>query len=252
MMSRRRFKFDYFTITTREIIASISIIAILLLIGVLISSKIYNFQMDRNEVYNKAIKIDSTDMFKYGMKTNIGNAFVHGDLIAVDTVNYPEIIGEYMYIKRIKERYTQHTRTVTKTRTVNGKTQTYTDTETYWSWDRVGSEEKKCSEISFCGVRFPSNKIILPETEYIDTIKESSYIRYEYYGTGIEFKGTIFTLLKDNTISDDTQFYQDKTIQEAVDMLSIEFWNVLFWILWILFIVVVIFVFFYLENRWLE
>lgn len=50
-------------ITKREILASISIIAVLLLVGVLISSKISDHQMEENEKYNKAIKIESTDLF---------------------------------------------------------------------------------------------------------------------------------------------------------------------------------------------
>ena len=65
-----------FTITKREVLASISIIAILLLIGVLISGKISEYQMDANEKYNKAVKIEDSEMFEYGMRTNVGNAFV--------------------------------------------------------------------------------------------------------------------------------------------------------------------------------
>ena len=102
-----------FEITKREVLASISIVAVLLLIGVLISGKIEESQTDKNAVYNKAIKIDSKDLFEYGMRTNIGNAFVYGDLVAVDPVTYPEIGGSYMYVKKIKEEYTIHTRTVT-------------------------------------------------------------------------------------------------------------------------------------------
>ena len=75
-----------FEITKREVLASISIVAVLLLIGVLISGKIEESQTDKNAVYNKAIKIDSKDLFEYGMRTNIGNAFVYGDLVAVDSV----------------------------------------------------------------------------------------------------------------------------------------------------------------------
>lgn len=41
-------------------------------------------------------------MFQYGMDTNVGNAFVYGDLKAVDTVTYPEIGGEYMYVEKLK------------------------------------------------------------------------------------------------------------------------------------------------------
>lgn len=251
---RRDFDFGDFVITPREIIASISIIAVMLLLGVIISGKISEHQMDKNEVYNKAVKIESTDLFKYGMNTNIGNAFVYGDLKAVDTVTYPEIGGKYMYVEKIKEKYTRHTRTVTKTRTVDGETETYTEEEEYWTWDRVGSENQKCKQISFCGVTFGSNKIGIPGANYIDTIKESSDIRYKYYGTGAEFTGTIFTSLKDKTISDGTKFYDKSSIEQTVKRLELEggATQFLFWFVWIALTIGVVFTFFYGENNWLE
>jgi hypothetical protein len=76
-----------FEITKREVLASISIIAVMILVGILISAKITECQMDRNEVYNKAVKIDSQEMFSYGMRTNVGNAFIYGTLQAVDPVS---------------------------------------------------------------------------------------------------------------------------------------------------------------------
>ena len=251
---RRGFNFDGFTITKREIIASISIIAIMLLIGVLISSKISEHQMDKNEMYNKAVKIEDGELFQYGMNTNVGNAFVYGDLEAVDTVTYSEIGGEYMYVEKIKERYTIHTRQVAHTRTVNGKTQTYYTTETYWTWDYAGSEDKTCKEISFLGHTFSSNKINLPSEEYIDTIYESSHVRYKYYGVGTEFIGTIFTDLRDKTISDNSSFYNDMTIQETVDHLEFSgtAFVIIFWIVWVILTGVVVFGFYYIDNRWLE
>lgn len=249
---KKGFDFGDFEITKREIIASISIIAVMILIGVLISEKISEHQMDKNEVYNKAVKIESTDLFQYGMDTNVGNAFVYGDLKAVDTVTYPEIGGEYMYVEKVKEKYTIHTRQVAHTRTVNGKSQTYYTTETYWTWDRVSSEDKKCKEISFCGITFKSNKFDIPGTDYIDTIKESSHIRYKYYGTGTKFTGTIFTELKDKTISDNTNFYNNMNIEETVERLESGSGEIVFWILWIILMVVCIFGFYYLDNKWLE
>ena len=249
---RRGFDFCDFEITKREIIASISIIAVMILIGVLISGKISEHQMDKNEIYNKAVKIENTDLFQYGMDTNVGNAFVYGDLEAVDIVTYPEIGGEYMYVEKVKERYTKHTRQVAHTKTVNGKTQTYYTTETYWTWDRVGSEDIKCKEISFCGITFKSNKFDIPCTDYIDTIKESSHIRYKYYGTGTKFTGTIFTELKDKTISDNTNFYNNMNIEETVERLESDSGEIVFWILWIILMVVCIFGFYYLDNKWLE
>lgn len=238
------FDFGDFEITKREILASISIIAVLLLIGVLISGKISEHQLDKNEVYNKAVKIDNTDLFQYGMDTNVGNAFVYGDLIAVDTVTYPEIGGEYMYIEKVKERYTRHTK-----RVKSGKGYR---TKVYWTWDRVGSEDKTCKEINFCGIIFGSNKIDLPDKDYIDTIKESSNIRYKYYGIGTNYTGTIFTDLRNQTISDNTKFYVDKNIQETVEQLESGSGVIIFWIFWIVLIGGCVFGFCYLDNKWLE
>lgn len=251
--NKNRFYFGSFTITKREILASISIIAILILIGVLISSKISEHQIDKNQIYEKAIKIENnSDLFQYGMNTNVGNAFVYGDLEAVDTVTYPEIGGEYIYVKKIKEKYTRHTRTVTKTRTVNGKTQSYTTTEVYYSWDQVKKETLSAKEISFCGIVFPINKIDIPGAEYIDTIKESSNIRYKYYGVDTKYIGTIFTDLRDKTISDDTSFYNDMTIQETVDYLESGIGIFIFWIVWVILIGLCVFGFYYIDNTWLE
>lgn len=240
-------------ITKKEVLASVSIIAILLLIGVLISSRISEHQMDKNEIYNKALKIKESDIFEYGMRTNVGNAFVNGELRAVDTVSYPEIDGEYMYVEKVKEQYTMHTRTVTFTTGSGKNRRTHTRVETYWTWDKVGSEDKTCKELIFCGVNFPSSKINIPSPDYIDTIKESSHIRYKYYGTPTEFKGTIFAKLKDGTIPDNTNFYKDMSIDETYESLKYgNGWVIFFWIIWIVLIIACVIGFYYLENNWLE
>lgn len=246
---KKRWDFGDFEITAREILASISIIAILLLIGVLISSKISDFQIERNEKYNKSVKIQDTELFRYGMDTNIGNAFVYGELKAVDTVSYPDINGKYMYVRKEKEEYTEHEEIVTHT---DEKGNTYTTVETYWSWDYAGEESKFCKQISFCGITFASKKFSLPCEEYIDTIKESSHIRYVYYGIKEKYSGTIFTVLKDNTISDKSEFYNGKNIEQTVDYLETDSIIVLFWIIWILITGATVFGFYYLDNKWLE
>lgn len=241
---RRGFDFGDFEITKREIIASISIVAVMILIGVLISGKISEHQMDKNEVYNKAVKIESTDLFQYGMDTNVGNAFVYGDLEAVDTVTYPEIGGEYMYVEKVKEKHTRHTRIVKSGKTYH--------TQVYYTWDRVGSEDKKCNEISFCNIVFKSNKFDIPSADHIKTIKKSSKIRYKYYGTGTKFTGTIFTSLRDKTISDNTSFYKNMNIEKTVDYLESGCGEIIFWIFWIILIIACVFGFYYLDNKWLE
>lgn len=242
-----------FKITKREILVSIIIISIMLLLGIVIHGNINDKLMLEYQKYNTALQIENdSDLFVYGMKTNIGNAFVYGDLKAIDTVTYPEIGGEYSYIEKVKEKHTRHIRTVTKTRTVNGKKQTYTETEEYWTWDKVGSEDKKCKEMSFCSVIFDSNKFDLPSDDYIGMIKESSRIRYKYYGIEAELTGTIFTELKDNTISDNTNFYNNKTIEGTIKSLKSGWELILFWFVWILLTGGCVIGFYYLDNKWLE
>ena len=238
-----------FKITKREVLVSIIIVAVMLLLGIVIHDNINDRLMLKHQKYNTALQIENdSDLFAYGMKTNIGNAFVYGDLKAVDTVTYSEIGGDYMYVEKVKERYTRHTRTVTTT--VNGKTQT--KVETYWTWDRIGSEDKQCKEISFCGVVFDSNKINLPSSSYIKTIRESSHIRYKYYGTESEFTGTIFAELKDNTIPDNTAFYNNSTIKDVMKSFKSNWQLVLFWIGWVLLTSGLVFGFYFIDNRWLE
>lgn len=246
------FRFSRFEVTKRELLSSVSIIAIMLLIGVLIGEKISNYQMDQNEQYNKAVKIENKELFEYGMRTNVGNAFVYGDLKTVDPVTYPEIGGAYMYVEKVEEHYNKHTRQVSHTRVVNGKSQTYYTTETYWSWDYAGSESITCKEISFLGVVFGSDKINIPDGHYIDTVKKSSHVRYKYYGVGTQFTGTIFTELRDGTIKNSTSFYENLTIDEAVDRLETSVAIAVFWVLWVILMCAVLYGFFYLDNRWLE
>jgi hypothetical protein len=238
-------------ITKREIIASISIIAIMLLIGLWFDGKIADWNTDQNEKYAKAVKIEDSDMFQYGMETNVGTAFVYGELKAVDTVTYPEIGGEYMYVEKVREQYTMHTRTYT---TTDSKGNTQTHTETYWTWDRVESESVGCDEISFCGIVFPSNKIRFPSAEYIDTLKESSTIRYKYYGVNTLYTGTIFTSLCDGTITDGSSFYNEYNISETVQMLKDAnvISQILFWVFWIILIIAIIYGFYYMDNWWLN
>ena len=78
-------------IKKREVIVSVAIIAVMFVLGFLISGKIVDSQNDKNAEYNKAIHVNNTELFQYGMDTSAGNAFVYGELKAVDTVSLDEI-----------------------------------------------------------------------------------------------------------------------------------------------------------------
>lgn len=206
--------------------------------------------MDQNEIYNKAVKIESSDMFEYGMRTNVGNAFVYGILEAVDSVTFSEIGGEYLYVKKVEEEYTKHTRTV-NVYDDEGKF-IGTREEEYWTWDEVDSWDKHSEKISFLDVEFDYGKIKFPSVEYITTLKESSTIRYKYYGTNAKYTGTIFTKLKNQTISNNTSFYQNMNIKETVDYLESDTYIIVFWVLWSVLICGCVTGFYYIDNKWLE
>lgn len=240
-------------ITKREVIAGLVIIAFMMIVGFFISDNIIDWQNEQNAQYQKALHIDNdAELFQYGMDTNVGNAFVYGDLIAVDPVTYDEIGGEYMYVEKVKEQYTKHTRQVAHTRKVGKTTQTYYTTETYWTWDRVGSEDKKCKEISFCGVTFDSNKIDIPSEELIDTINESSHVRYKYYGVAKKYMGTIFAKLSNHTIPEGSDFYNNQKIDEVLELKTTGGWHIMFWIAWVILTAILTCGFYYLDNRWLN
>ena len=246
------FYFGDFSISKREILISIAIIAVMIIFGLMIHGSIENSIMLKNQEYNLALQIDNNkDMFEYGMSTNVGNAYVYGTLKCLDPVTYEEIGGEYSYIKKVKERYTMHTRTVTKTRTVNGKTQTYTEVEYYWTWDAIDSWSKHATKISFLDVEFDYGMIDFPPSYHIKTIKESSDIRYVYSGAPIECVGTLYANLSNNTINE-SSFYRNWSTEETHKYHTSSGALVWFWIGWTLLTGGLVFGFFYIDNRWLE
>lgn len=237
-------------ITKREIIASTVILSIMLTLGFIFGDKIQDRQNDKNASYQKAIQVENnTDLFQYGMDTNVGNAFIYGDLKAVDAVTFDEIGGEYLSVKKVEEHYTMHTRTVTYTDS-NGNVKTRV--ETYWTWDYHDSWTKHSDKISFCGVEFNYGKIKTPSRDYITTINKSSHVRFVYYGVPATSTGTVYTQLSDGTITDHSVFYNDMNIEEALNRCTTNFAIWLFWFFWILLSGAAIYGFYYLDNLWLE
>lgn len=239
-------------ITKREVIASGAIIAVMIILGLFISGNIHERLLEQYQVYDAAVKIDDEELFRYGMRTNIGYAFVYGKLETLDPVTFSEIGGEYSYIKREEQKYTRHTRTVTETYTgSDGKTHTRTKIETYWTWDTMRTERKTATQIKFLNVEFAYNQIPFPSAHEIAIVDTGYHKRNVYYATGTNFTGTMFTLLKDNTISE-TSFYNNQTITETIDSLETGFETIIFWVFWVILTGVLVFGFYYLKNRWLN
>lgn len=254
-MSYRRYRYSSSPeVTKREVIFSIVIVCAMLILGVIISGKIDDSLMNEYQKYNTALQIDNdTELFQYGMRTNIGNAFVYGDLNAIGSVTFPELPnGQYASTTRVQERYTRHTRTVTKTKTVNGKTVSYTEEEVYWTWDEIGRDSKHVDEITFLDVTFPWGTIQYPGESHLDTQSCGYHLRYVLYGSKLSYTGTIFTNLSDKTISNKTSFYNNMTIDKTIDHLESRFPIILFWTLWVILTAGLVVGFCYIDNRWLE
>lgn len=236
-------------ITKREVIFSIALICIMLVIGIVISDKINDNLMEQYQKYNTALQInDDSELFKYGMRTNVGNAFVYGDLVAVDPVSYLGVDGLYGSMTKITEKYTMHTRVVT---TTDSKGNTHSHTEIYWTWDEIHREYCCATKITFLNVEFPYETIDYFPKSYITTISRSSDLRDVYYGSDTSYTGTLFANLSDNTISN-TSFYNDMTIDRTIEHLETKIQLVIFWIFWIILIGISTYGFYYLDNKWLE
>jgi len=239
-------------ITKREIISSVVIIAIMVIIGFVINESIQQYLLEKYQTYDTAVQIESEELFRYGMKTGIGHAFVYGNLKTIDPVTFPEIGGAYSYIKKEEQEYRRHSRTVTKTyKDSNGNTKTKTEIEYYWTWDTMRTESKISTKISFLNVEFDYSKIPFPSSSQIATLDTGYHERNVYYGSKAECEGTIFTILSNDTISK-TSFYENLTITETIERLETGAELVIFWIFWILLTVGLVIGFYYLENRWLE
>lgn len=76
-------------ITKREILASVTIIAVMMILGIVIAGRIDAYQVQKNSEYYAALQITDMEQFQYGMDTSVGNAFVYGTLEAAEPVTYP-------------------------------------------------------------------------------------------------------------------------------------------------------------------
>lgn len=235
-------------ITRREIIVSVAIICILFTLGLLTSDRINAALLNKYQEYNTAAQIDNdAELFEYALRTNIGNTFAYGDLVALDPISISDIDGSWAAINKDTERYTQHERTVTY-RDSDGHT--HTRVETYWTWDLIWSDYWHCDRIAFLGHEFKYGDIPFPGYKYYTTITHG-YIRYVYYVKDTEYVGTIYTNIDNHTINH-TSFVKNTTIENAIKKYESRAPKIVFWIFWILLIAGAVYGFYYLENRWLE
>ena len=244
-------------VTKREVLFSSIIVLVMIAVGVFISGAIEERIQTETERYTTAVRIVDAGQFRYGMNTNFGNALVFGTLQAKEPVSFPELGGEYMIVRKVKERYTRHTRTVT---TTDSKGNTKRKTEVYYTWDYVGHEEKRSDNVSFLGEEFDIRQFNLPHEEAIYLPNGGKYLyewtvtRYYYEGLPSSFDATIHANLIKKDIGEGVDVFRDMTPDQVVES-KLNGQNIpviSFWVLWLIFTGAVVYFFVGQENKWLE
>ncbi len=260
-------------ITKGEISIIVIAFVVWTLLAVVFNNMIKNHTLKANEKYYKAIQIDNDEsLFEYAVRTDSGNALVHGNLSAVDTVTIPEITGEYLAVRIEIEKYVQKSKIVEK-KDNNGKT--IRKKKTWEEWEYYSSSTKTSNDVEFLGIEFPYSKfnigcfeaVELSENispEYSEKVKwgklyEGSTfferigdLRYTFFVIPKTKEVTIFTKLKDKNIYDVKVHY--KTIPEVME--GIEKYknvpNIIFTILWYVLFVGGAYYFAMQRNAWID
>lgn len=267
-MKRTVYSNLYMEITLREILVSIAIFFVLSGIGYLI----YEYIDDKSEIkkYETAQIIeDNKEKLDYLVNTKFGNVLISSTFKTgdKDAVKFDEINGEYAFIKRVKERYTMHTRTVCSG---SGKNMVCRP-EMYWTWDCVDSDKKYARNINFIGYSFDgkkllnqvpnknlklSKKIYNQKYEKIETkyVYETSNVRYYYEYIPLNFKATVFTNTRDKELFKDYTLFYKKTPEQVVENIksSTKTNKLSFIIVWLLMTAGVIYWYISLDNNYLE
>lgn len=261
-------------IKPREVIICFGIIALMTLFGLFLKNTIVEAMVESNNVYYRAIQInDEPKLFKQAIDTDVGNALVYGTAKASPPVIRPEVKGEYMYLEKIQEHYTRHTRTVTY-KDSNGNTKR--KQEVTYSWDFDGSEKLKSENIEFLGVTFkntligtPVRRLDLKEVYITDTdgsLRHDGYVytsdhdRWYMKYTPKEISGTIEGSLKRQGIKtfdgekDSIIIHPETKIEMLIHELksSEQFTETVFNIIWVVTTIIIVTLFLICENRWLD
>lgn len=260
-----------FELTLRELVVSLAIIFLMVAFGLFIHSNIHNSILEKNEQYAKAPVTNSLELYNYIKKTGVGNTFTIFELRAKEPQSIPELNGEYLYIEKIKEEYTAHTRTVSST---DAKGRVSTRVETYYTWDYSGSTKTKSDDVLFNGDIYPFDKFDNYDitfanlsdvgSEYLDKeyrrisgqyAYENSEVRYYFKVIPVEMSGSTFVNLKDNEIQNKTvNLYSNISPEELKEKLiknsSVSLF--LFWFFWIILTGGLVVSFYVIDNRWLE
>lgn len=239
-------------IKPREILISVIIFLIMFAVGLLGSSKVTDWQDDQNASLYKAVRIDNDpEAFAYGTRTSVGHALTYGHLSTNGPVTSEYTPEPMSWIQIDHEEYQMHTRTVTKSSGSGKNKRTWTEDETYWTWDRVGTTTLTCEGYNFLGRDFKYSDIYVETpSDYIGTFDTGHHKRDICYSIPSEFDGTMSIDL--NAENNEGRFYANMTIDDTVEYLEKTGYLVLYWVVWMIATGGLIYGFLYLNNDWVD
>jgi len=244
------------TIKWREILFSVFILAIMVGLGIWISSPILRGSTERYLDKMSSVPVTDSANFDYIKMTNVGRFVAEGTLSAIDTVRLPELSRPYSFVHKVKEEYRSHTETYV---TSDGKGHTTTHIRTYHSWDEVERWDYAADSVKFLGQRFKAKNVFSyryhSKRDTIIKVNTEWYerkTRFVYYTCPVSYEG-IMTGVAESKNYNDVTFKNDKTIQWYFENAETELQTgiILFWVLWIVLTAAVICGFYALENQWL-
>ena len=89
--------------------------------------------------YNIAITAEDKEQFNYDVDSHQGLVLSRGEFKTLHGVKFDDQKETYTYVQEVHERYTRHTSTYPCGTSKHPRT----CTRVYYSWDRVGSKERR-------------------------------------------------------------------------------------------------------------
>jgi hypothetical protein len=134
----------------------------------------------KNQVnYTTAVQSTKQDDFNYIVDSQQGRVLANGTFTAKGTpAKFDEMNKGYTYVHRSKEHYTMHTREVC---TGSGKTEEC-HTETYYTWDEVGSDVAEVNQLTLFGRDYPASLF-----DFGDYNHDTNCSEFQPQGTGTGF-----------------------------------------------------------------
>jgi len=247
---RTVFDFGDWDITLREIVFSFLIIGIMTTIGFFISLKIEKTKLDNTLKYRQSAQISTTNEFIHAINTDVGYAFVEGELQTIDPVKDKNLKGEWLSITSYKEHYTLHTQVYV---TYDNKGRPHSHIRTYWTWDVVDSNNIHANNVIFCGVPFKYSTFKYDDAEIHTYVhKIDSHNRIVFKSIPKTFNATIFENISHTNKLKNVILYCNKTINTVYNDLTTSHSVTIFWIIWSIITLIFVIAFYIIDNDWLE